>query len=81
MATDRDAYDLTETPERRLVLGYVIDSKIHTWAATPISNATQQPLEEPLIRAFHDLGRAGLVIGDVITGKGYRAALDWGLKK
>jgi hypothetical protein len=81
MAADRDAYDLSETPERRMVLDMVLEKKIHTWAGDAISNATNQPLAPNLQRAFHDLSRAGLIIGEVFTGKGYAAAIDWGLRK
>lgn len=81
MTADRDAYDLAETPERRMVLGMVADRQIHTWAATPIDNATQLPLDSPLIEAYHELARAGLVVGETFTGKGYRALVDWGLRQ
>lgn len=81
MATDRDAYDLPETPERRMVLGMVMDNQVRTWAGDAISNDTQKPLAPPLQRAFHDLNRAGLVIGATFTGKGYAAAVDWGLRQ
>ena len=80
MAADRDAYDLPETPERRMMLQLVLDKKIHTWASDPIDNETNQPLSPPLTRAFHDLSRAGLVIGAEFTGAGYAAAVDWGLR-
>ena len=80
MAHDRDAYDLEETPERRHMLQLVLDKQIHTWAADPIDNATNRPLSPPLTRAFHELSRAGLVIGENFTGKGYAAAVDWGLR-
>lgn len=80
-ASDRDAYDLKETPERRLVLEMVLEKKIHTWAGDAISNDTNKPLAPALNRAFRELSHAGLVIGEIFTGKGYAAAVDWGLRK
>ena len=68
MSTDRDAYDLPETPERRLVLEMVLDKKIHTWAGDAIHNDTNKPLDPPLNRAFRELARAGLIIGEIFTG-------------
>jgi len=79
--SDRDAYDLTETPQRRVVLEMVLDRRIHTWAGDAISNATNQPLPPDLQKAFHEITRAGLVIGEIFTGAGYAAAVDWGLRK
>jgi hypothetical protein len=79
--SDRDTYDLTETVERRLVLKMVLDKEVHTWAGDAISNATNKPLEPQLQQAFHDLTRAGLVIGEIFTGAGYAAAVDWGLRQ
>lgn len=78
---ERDAYDLTETPERRLVLELVLDKKIHTWAGDPVDNQTQQPLAAPLIKAFRELNHAGLIVGGTFTGKGYAAAVDWRLRE
>lgn len=79
--SDRDQYDLDETPERRMVLGMVLDKEIHTWAGDAISNATNQPLEPNLQKAFHEITRAGLVVGQIFTGAGYAAAVDWGLRR
>lgn len=81
MAADRDAYDLTETPERREVLRMVMDKELETWARDGIVKATNLPLAPPLQRAFHDLNRSGLVVGTTFTGKGYAAAVDWGLRQ
>lgn len=78
---ERDAYDLTETPERRDVLKLVLAGELETWAGDGIVKQTGMPLSRPLQKAFHDLNRAGLVIGGTYTGKGYAAAVDWGLRQ
>lgn len=81
MKADRDAYDLAETPERRDVLRMVLDRELETWAGDGIVKQTNMPLSRPLQDAFHDLNRAGLVVGTTFTGKGYAAAVDWGLRQ
>lgn len=81
MKTDRDAYDLSETPERREVLRMVLDRELDTWAGDGIVKATNLPLAPALQRAFRDLNRAGLTVGATFTGKGYAAAVDWGLRQ
>lgn len=86
MPTDRDAYDLEQTPERVVMLGEVLHKQIYTWANIPLRKAPpdgvashDEQYSPAMIKAFQDLGRAGLVIGETLTGKGHRAAVDWGL--
>lgn len=78
---DRDQYDLAMTPERRDVLRMVMDRELHTWAGDAIVTSTNLPLSRANQRAFHELARAGLVVGVTFTGKGYAAAVDWGIRQ
>jgi hypothetical protein len=87
MPTDRDAYRLEASSERKAMLADVLAGQIYTWANIPLrKNAGDgvAPHDEQyppaMIKAFQDLCRAGLVNGEYVTGRGYRAATDWGLK-
>lgn len=82
MATDRDAYELDVTPARREMLEHVVRGRIYTWAGEPLRIGAQPQHERfspEQLAAWRDLQRAGLVHGEHITGRGYRAADDWGL--
>lgn len=84
MSVDRDAYDLEETPARRHTLAQVLAGELSCpRGAEPVFCGKKIPGHHPLVvpEAYHDLVRAGLVIGEHITGKGYRAAVDWRLRK
>jgi hypothetical protein len=80
--TDRDAYDLEQTDARRHTLAQVLHGELECpRGADPVYRGTPPSGTHPLVvpEAYRDLARAGLVIGDQITGRGYRAAEDWGL--
>ena len=82
MSTDRDAYDLEETEARKHTLAQVLHGELSCpVGADPVFRGKAPKGHHPMVvpEAYRDLARAGLVIGDVITGRGYRAAEDWGL--
>lgn len=82
MSTDRDAYELEETEARRHTLAQVLHGELGCpRGSDPVYIGPERAGVHPMIvpEAYHDLVRAGLVIGEVITGRGYRAAEDWGL--
>jgi hypothetical protein len=81
MAKDRDAYELEKSSAAAAVLAMVLRKEIYTWSGTPISKRHDQPLSREHQSAYRLLANAGLVVGDVITGRGYRAAQDWELIK
>lgn len=77
---DRDAYDLEPTPERREVLNFAVHGMLAVHGATTIAHADLGLSFSPAHQqAYLDLARAGLLIGSDYTGKGHRAAKDWGL--
>lgn len=79
---DRDAYDLEKTEARVHTLAQVLHGELACpRGADPVFRGRAPKGVHPLVvpEAYHDLVRAGLVVGDVITGRGYRAAQDWGL--
>lgn len=83
MPTDRDSYDLEQTPARKHTLAQVLHGELSCpRGADPVFRGSAPSGHHPMVvpEAYHELARAGLVIGDVITGRGYRAAEDWGLK-
>jgi hypothetical protein len=82
VSKDRDAYELEETPARKHTLAQVLAGELACpRGGDPVFRGTVPPGTHPMVvpEAYRDLARAGLVIGDVITGRGYRAAQDWGL--
>lgn len=79
---DRDGYELEMTDARRHTLAQVLAGELTCpRGADPVFRGKAPRGHHPLIvpEAYHDLVKAGLVVGDVITGRGYRAAADWGL--
>lgn len=82
MTRDRDAYDLEQTDARRHTLAQVLAGELACpRGSDPVFRGVAPKGTHPLVvpEAYHDLVKAGLVVGDVITGRGYRAAEDWGL--
>lgn len=82
MSKDRDAYDLEQTEDRKHTLAQVLHGELACPHGTdPVFVGKAPKGHHPIVvpEAYRDLVRAGLVIGDVITGRGYRAATDWGL--
>lgn len=82
MPTDRDAYDLEPSTERKTMLEQVLRGRVYTWAGTPLRKdvpAHEEAYDIAHTAAYKDLVRAGLVVGEHITGRGHRAAVDWGL--
>lgn len=83
MSRDRDAYELEQTEARRHTLAQVLHGELGCpHGSDPVYIGRHRPGMHPMIvpEAYRDLVRAGLVVGDVITGRGYRAAEDWGLE-
>jgi hypothetical protein len=84
MPKDRDAYELEPNDHRRSVLAMAIEGSLITEGAMVLRGDGDDDgyafrLEEPFQAAYRDLNRARLLVGTTYTGRGYRAATDWGL--
>jgi hypothetical protein len=84
MPKDRDAYELEPNSFRKAVLALAIEGDLHTEGGQAFSvdeDDFAYPLEGQFQDAYKELNRAGLLVGTTYTGRGHRAATDWGLLK
>jgi hypothetical protein len=80
MSKDRDAYDLEPSDDRKFVLSLALERELFTAGARAV-DTDGKPLTVECQQAYRDLNRAGLLVGTTYTGRGHRAATDWGLLK
>jgi hypothetical protein len=76
----RDDYEMDQTDERHAVLAMAVRKELITDPSHRLlTRDTLNVLAPSLLTAHRELSHAGLIYGIFVTGKGYAAAIDWGI--